>query len=239
MKFVPVPGTRVLFCTWETRERDFEVFADSNQHPQFGINAQWHNTHNGAGSDHPVEPVSMLMAEQFCEWLTRRELTAGTLPPQMSYRLPSDEEWSRAALLPTERGATPKERHNGFGDEGHAPYVWGRTWFPPSVIEANYAGQESIGQQSSALRQRDAYPGTAPVGSFKPNPLGLYDLAGNVSEWCATSWDVGSSLTVIRGGAWIHSKPSDLRLDSRQACNPGTAPLGAGFRIVLDPGVQP
>lgn len=105
MKFVPVPRTKVLFCIWETRVKDFEVFAnDANRHlakPAFE-----------QGPTHPAVCVSWEEANSFCEWLTTREQATGRIGRAQKYRLPSDEEWSVAVRLPSETGSSPAAKSN-------------------------------------------------------------------------------------------------------------------------------
>lgn len=90
---------------------------------------------------------------------------------------------------------------------------------------------------------------TAPVGSFKANPFGLYDTAGNVSEWVedcwhdnysgaptdGTVWSSGGNCTrrVIRGGSWTNP-PKDLRSSNRSRYYPENRDYFIGFRIVRE-----
>ena len=242
MKFVPLPGTRTLFCVCETRRQDFEAYAAAVKSPTSGPQARWRHPENPVTPEHPVTPVSMVMAAGFCRWITDRERATKRIGRNAEYRLPTDEEWSRASLLPPESGGTPAERHLGTGDNRHAVYVWGRQ-LPPRNPEhhANYAGQEAreLVGSTAKLAHADAYPFTAPVGAFQPNPLGLYDLGGNVSEWCGTRWNSTSGERVLRGASWAHAELSQLRLDARQHALPFAIPQGAGFRVVLDLDVVP
>ncbi|MBL9142236.1 MAG: protein kinase [Verrucomicrobiaceae bacterium] len=239
MKFVPVPGTKTLFSTWETRRRDFAAFANKN--PGNDIERAWEKPEGNVTSDHPVCLVNWLRAEQFCAWLTKTEHERGTLPQAMRYRLPTDVEWSTAAGLPAESGATPEARNRGLGPIEHAPYSWGRSWPPPSEgIKANFAGQEAETVvppfAKPVLRTRDAWPWSAPVGSFKPNALGLYDLSGNVSEWCLDAWNDLLPDKTVRGGAHNQSAAMVLRLDGREHLSPTRQLIGVGFRVVIDVG---
>jgi formylglycine-generating enzyme required for sulfatase activity len=82
----------------------------------------------------------------------------------------------------------------------------------------------------------DGFPYTAPVGSFPPTSDGLYDLAGNVSEWIVEdfSQQSGWQLPVVRGGNWNTSGKRDLLASSREAVRLGRKPNGLyGFRCVI------
>ncbi len=90
---------------------------------------------------------------------------------------------------------------------------------------------------------------TVAVGSYPANPWGLFDMHGNVWEWCLDSWDAGAnypatpvadpqvstgSFRVIRGGSWIFA-PSQCRSAVRFPLLPGSANYSTGFRVVLAP----
>ena len=234
MKFIPVSDTKVLFSVWETRRQDFEIFA-SNASPFIARpDARWRHPPGASGPTHPVSGVDFPSAREFCDWLTKQERAAGLLGEGDEYRLPTDEEWSRAAGLPEEPGATPEEREAVMIRE-RGYFAWGRTLPPPENIPANFAGTESLGPGNrSQLRHRDAWPTTAPAGSFPANEFGLFDLSGNVAEWCSSSWNKTSEEKVLRGGAWNQSSPAALRLTTRQHALPVGPLPGAGFRVVLE-----
>ena len=72
---------------------------------------------------------------------------------------------------------------------------------------------------------------TAPVGRFKPNGYGLFDMAGNVAEWCQDWFDSNEDTRVLRGGGWFDSADS-LRVARRYNLDPGHRGYGFGFRCV-------
>ena len=112
MKFVPVKGTDVQFCIWETRVKDYAAYAAANA----GVDGSWKNFGRGfkQADTHPVVNVSWEDANAFCEWLTKKELAEGKIKEGQKYRLPTDAEWSVAVGLGQEKGNTPKEKSRGI-----------------------------------------------------------------------------------------------------------------------------
>ncbi len=248
MKFVPVPGTKVLFSVWETRVQDFGAFANVTGHDMgtrmYVLQADgwkekdgygWRNPGFMQGADHPVVGVNWDDAGAFCRWLTDKERRDGRIGQQGKYRLPTDQEWSCASGIGDREDpkASPKDKDGKI--EG--AYPWGKGWPPPKGA-GNYAGQESrVGQQPSLWRMidgyRDGFPKTAPVGSFAPNAFGLHDMGGNVCEWCEDAFEAGREDRVLRGGAWCDGNESGLRSSRRYGYPPDARRDVRGFRCVL------
>ena len=228
MKFVPV-GPGLLFGAWTTRNEDFAVFCrETNRAVPANDLVQ--------GPTHPVVNVSRRDAEAFCGWLTAREQAADRLQPGQAYRLPTDREWSRAAGLPDEDGDTPEARDGrvrGF-------YPWGKVW-PPPAGAGNFAASEAASGSKRNRRRMtakgDPYVQTAPVGSFAPSALGLYDMAGNVWQWCADNYKKNGALRqwgVLRGGSWADYGPNILQSSYRNVVPNEERDVIYGFRCVID-----
>jgi len=81
------------------------------------------------------------------------------------------------------------------------------------------------------------YSSTEPVGSLKPNSLGLYDTRGNVMEWCLDSHDP-KSYRVLRGGAWDTFIGPNSRIEFRNYAKPDDKKNDYGFRVVLQAAVS-
>ncbi len=213
MVFVPVPGTEVQFCIWETRFQDHGTFAKQTSRAVKLPSLE--------GPTYPAVNVSWGEAKEFCQWLTEKEQKAGLLASDQLYRLPTDEEWSRAVGLTSESGSTPVMRM-AAGIKG--VYPWGTGWPPPRGA-GNYA--ESLNM--------DDFERTAPVGSFDGNAYGIHDLSGNVWEWCEDSpGDSGRNRRVLRGGSWNCDRPADLLSSGRFIKEVPSTPYDhIGFRVVL------
>jgi formylglycine-generating enzyme required for sulfatase activity/serine/threonine protein kinase len=224
MKFVPVED--ILAAVWPTRVQDYDAFCVATGRarpvPDFVQDAT-----------HPVVKVSWEDATSFCEWLTKKELAAGQLEPGQSYRLPTDHEWSAADGLPDEGGNTPEERDGKLKE-----FPWGKQW-PPPPGSGNFADAPSKRSGSAIPGYKDGYPQTSPVGSFAANKLGLFDMSGNVWQWCEDSYKGGSAGAhdwgVLRGGSWGTASPSELRSSYRNVVERSERDVIYGFRCVLVP----
>ena len=198
--------------------------------------------------DDPVVGVSWYDAKAFCEWLTLRERAAGRLPPDREYRLPTDNEWSVAVGLNEDPAKSPEEKHG----ENSGTYPWGE-WpngQPPPQGAGNYAGAEVVDghwpEDFSFIEGfNDPYARTAPVGSFKANRFGLFDMGGNVWEWCENESSPNTvhlrresspGKQVARGSSWCDSLiggPWKLLSSSRGLNPPGYREVSVGFRCVI------
>src|SRR5579862_1652314 len=203
MKFVPVPiaggptdGQKMLFSIWDTRVKDFEAFVTSTGYDATGgmqslDKDRW--TQHGAtgrkpgflqGPTHPVVGVSWYDAKAFCKWLTKKERKEGKIGAKDEYRLPSDHEWSCAVEIGDREKANATPHSND--DQIAGVYPWGKE-SPPPKGAGNYA-DETFAKEHPELAwiegYDDGYAYTSPVGSFKANENGLYDMGGNVWQWC-------------------------------------------------------
>jgi formylglycine-generating enzyme required for sulfatase activity len=154
----------------------------------------WRNAGFPQTDDHPVVNVSWNDAVAFGEWLSRKEGTR--------YRLPTEAEWEYACRA----GSTTRWYHgndeDGLAQVGNVADATAKAKFP------------NVG----TIGATDGYVFTAPVGRFQANGFGLYDMHGNVWEWCADWYDekyyerspsedpagpATGSFRVFRGGSWI------------------------------------
>ncbi len=211
MKFVPVKGAEVLFSIWHTRVQDYEAFVAATGRWQAKPEFE-------QGPAHPAVNINWHKAKAFCAWLTEKEHRAGTLKPTAEYRLPTDQEWSTAAGLENETGSTPLERSG----KSAAVYPWGTQWPPP----------RGTGNHGSKLNVDD-FANTSPVGSFAANRFGLFDMSGNVWQWCEDFNNSQSCERVSRGGCFVDHEPEILRSSFRNSRRPDCGLNCDGFRCVL------
>lgn len=109
MTFVALPGSKLRVCTHETRIRDFDAYSQAVKLPITGPETRWRHPPPGmiATPEHPVAPVNKIMADRFCEWLTKHEQMLGRISKKARYRLPTTDEWSQFAKdLPLRRAAS-------------------------------------------------------------------------------------------------------------------------------------
>ena len=106
----------------------------------------------------------------------------------------------------------------------------------PTEAQWNYfAAGTTLEQAVTSAKVRRA--STADVGSLRPNKFGLYDVRGNVWEWCLNPYEPGNDVRVIRGGSFSNADPEKLATSYRF----GLSPLfdqkvgGIGFRCVIVP----
>lgn len=176
----------------------------------------------------PVETVSWDDAQKFCEELRNKT--------GKNYRLPSETEWEYACRADT---ITPFYFGNDISFE-QANYD----------TNYDYAYKNKIGSKTSTNCPANYLARTTPVGEFRGNQFGLYDMHGNVWEWCEDAWMKNHSQTphdgtvrphdpnkhkqaVIRGGSW-HSFPARCRSAAREGMWKNMKSNRIGFRVVRE-----
>ena len=190
-------------------------------------------------TNHPAIYVTWNDAVAFCEWLSKKE--------GQTYRLPTEAEWEYACR------AGSNSRYS-FGDEpeelirfANAADADRKVGFENAKIATFADGKKTdTSIPFPFLSRRDGYAWTAPVGKFRPNAFGLYDMHGNAWEWCADWYaedyykespvddpqgpSAGSS-RVARGGGYS-STPVNLRCAYRNDVAPSYRDSRSGFRVV-------
>ncbi len=210
----------------EVTQRDY--FALTGRNPSWFTNAV----------EQPVENVTWEEATNYCALLTARETSAGRLPAGYFFRLPTETEWEYAC-----RAGTVTTQPYGEDPTGSQ-----LGWFAWNLDNSGTTNA----LESFTFELNGQYYTTHPVGQLQPNRWGLYDLQGNVWEWCQdwyqSSYPNGSvtnyagpasgTTRVIRGGSWNAGSVS-CRPANRSAAFPAARSSGVGFRPVLAPRSQP
>jgi formylglycine-generating enzyme required for sulfatase activity len=175
----------------------------------------------------PVENVSWDMAQAFVKKLNEKEKGRGRV-----YRLPTEAEWEYACR----GGATTKE-------ECAFRFYLDKPGDDLSSPKANCNGTHPTGNAGPG----EALDRPVKVGSYRPNRLGLYDMHGNVWEWCQDAHDnaptspnlpgpifVGGAGRVIRGGSF-YDRAEYCRAGLRNSFAAGGRDRALGVRLVLEP----
>lgn len=232
MKFVPVPGTEVLMCIHETRRRDFFVYSTENPGVAGVLGDQTLDgfTVTDRPDDHPIVGLSWDDVHAFCDWLNRKE--------GQKYRLPTDREWSQAVGLGDLETWTADTVPSMLSRKVAEVWPWGNDW-PPPAGAGNYSdsGRKAKAPRAGALYLEDlgdGFPTTAPVMSFPPNPIGIYDLGGNVWEWCEDWFDAAKAGRVLRGGCWTSGDKNELLSSHRHYFSANSRGSSTGFRLVIE-----
>jgi formylglycine-generating enzyme len=206
----------------------------------------WHP----AFDEYPMVGVSWHQANEYCNWLTETvnlQRKAQGKPELPAYRLPTEMEWEYAA-----HGKLPETGKQQIGSDypdHRGNYPWGGNNLTDDhgkylanikVDHGNYNG--------------DGYEYTAPVRSFEPNSFGLYNMAGNASEWCMDAFvfhsmdayksnpvrqpgyqlfsttEIPDDLHVVKGGSWADYRYA-ARVGSRMGFNENQGSSRIGFRV--------
>jgi formylglycine-generating enzyme required for sulfatase activity len=195
----------------------------------------------------PVINVNWYDVVAYCNWLSQQHgfkpvytISGENVSANWGadgYRLPTEAEWEFAAraLSPSPGGG------QGGGSKGGGKVRFGNGKDIADPKEINFNGSKDYKKPYSIAGE---YRGeTTPVGNFSPNSLGLYDMSGNVWEWCWDWYDDypaapqmdpkgadSGSYRVLRGGSW-DSRPVSARCALRYGFTPGIRYDRLGFRL--------
>ena len=198
------------------------------------------------GGRHPVYDVSWYDAREFCKKLTKQERDAGRIPEDYIYDLPTEAQWEYAA-----KGGNKSKNYTYSGSNTADKVAW------YYVNAGNSYLNDSTWRKNSYTWQQN-HNSTHPVGKKAPNELGLYDMTGNVYEWCRDNcvfdeqkqqgvltstylkgsvtnpWETYGNERIIRGGSYIDCAMR-TRNSFRICYRPDSLQITTGFRVALVP----
>ena len=240
---------------WDNIPKKWLGFFDSRTDP-LGVRLPF-----DADDSCPIYNVTWKDANDFCDWLTERERKAGRIPEGYEYRLPTEAEWEYACRA-GRKTSLPNGRDIRILGENDAPALDGIAW---------YGGNSSVGFSGNGVDTSNwpskqyygGFAGPRKVRQKKPNDWGVYDMLGNVWEWCYDRYGNNTAsrvddpvclsqpgfgdLRVLRGGAW-DSMAFECRASFRQG-DYSTAQIHNleftigrlpwyGFRVALAPSIE-
>ncbi len=208
-----------FIATTEVTFKQYDFYCDKTPSCKKPDDSGW-----GRG-DRPVINVSYLDAKKYIKWLNTKT--------NRKFRLPTESEWEYAARAGS-----------------NTLYYWGNDANEQYANGAQKKVFETLGIPWDKTWQewpKDGYLNTtAPVATYSPNQWGLYDMVGNVHEWCEDKWYKSyrgvpnngqarkrGKLSVLRGGSW-GSPAFFLRLSMRGNSPANAKSNSAGFRLALD-----
>lgn len=191
------------------------VFTPPSQAVALDDVSQWWSWRRGADWKHPQGPESNINGKDDHPVVHISWDDAVAYCKWAGKRLPTEAEWEFAA-----RGGKQGQKYPWGNEDPSAGKPKANTWqgsFPHHNLNA------------------DGFYGAAPVRSFAPNGYGLYDMAGNVWEWCA-DWYEGSQMKIVRGGSFMcnASYCKGYRVSAKMKTSPDTGLEHTGFRCVKD-----
>ncbi len=162
----------------------------------------WKNPGFKQNGDHPVTCISFTDAKEFIKWLNHKE--------KKIYRLPKEAEWEYSC-----RAGTP------------FPFCFGYTLLKDMANFGPRESFENLDDKNEMYKER-----TTPIKQFKANEWGLYDMHGNVWEWCE---DAGKrqQYRIIRGGSWLFDDKV-CRSANRDEQDEDSGNFNIGFRLVME-----
>lgn len=168
-------------------------------------------------ADRPVDNVSWDDTVRFCKALTVRERAAGRIGPQEAFTLPTRAQWIYAV--------------QAGGQEPQGAALDAVAW------QRNTSGRPTLDGSARPMS-------TQPVGTRQPNAFGLFDLYGNVLEWCDDDLPQGSTVQQdpryhpLQGGGWW-TDPENCRTNAGQKAPAARHHSALGFRVVLNAASAP
>jgi formylglycine-generating enzyme required for sulfatase activity len=178
--------------------------------PKKTAGLSWRDPSFDQKGGHPVVQVSWNDACAFCEWLSKRT--------GMTVALPTEAQWEYACRAGTKTACF-------WGDDPAGCQGWA------NVADQSLKRMLPSDPENSCVAWDDGFVFTSPAGSFKANAFGLFDMIGNVAQWCKDRYGdygtepatdpmggIAGNVHIVRGASWNSFSQGDFRSACRSAC---------------------
>ncbi len=187
----------------------------------------------------PAIDVSWYDAIEYCNWRSSQD----GLTPVYSINKRTQDTYNKSSYDDLKWTVTINWQANGYRLPTEAEWEYAARSRGKDQKWAGTSSEDQLTSFANGKGETDGYEHTSPVGTFKANDLGLFDMSGNVWEWC---WDWYGSYSrnsnsnpkgpntgsgrVLRGGSWL-SAPAGLRCAGRYVSFPDDRSFNFGFRL--------
>ena len=223
---------------YEVTNEQFAVFdPNHDSRLEHGDFLQFSERERGFALNDPKQPVARVSYNQalaFCEWLSAKT--------GMNVSLPTEVQWEWACRAGTQTPHWYGEDGDSFAEyanlaDSKLEEILTLDWQLPSGAVPVW--------RPAISSQNDGFRVSAPVGSFQPNPWGLHDMHGNVSEWTRTIYSespggntgayesAAMERRVVRGGSW-YNRPQRATSSWRWGYQPWQRVYDVGFRVIIE-----
>jgi formylglycine-generating enzyme len=232
-KMIPVEGGNLTMGETKTQHKVADFFMAATPVTQ----SLWqhimdNNPAHFVGKQRPVEQVSWFDAAVFCNALSEKTGKTPYYYHDAAFSKPFGKENNQYALLEKLDKSTPiyfHQKANGYRLPSEAEWEYAAKGGNKSH-DFEFSGGENI--DIIAWYDGNSHQETKPVGLKMPNELGIFDMSGNVWEWCEDWYSDNRSDRVFRGGSWFYSSVS-CRTTYRYSYSPEYRLNSIGFRLCV------
>jgi formylglycine-generating enzyme len=230
-KMLPVEGGSFTMGETNTQHKFADFFMAATPVTQsLWQHIMGNNPAHFVGKQRPVEQVSWFDAAVFCNALSEKTSKTPYYYHDAAFSKPFGKENNNYALLENVNKDTPiyfHQKANGYRLPSEAEWEYAARGGNKSH-DFEFSGSENL--DVVGWYRMNSHQETKPVGLKMPNELGIFDMSGNVWEWCEDWYSDNRSYRVFRGGSWFRNSVS-CRTSNRNSYSPERRSSRIGFRL--------